>query len=236
MSQQINLYEERLRPRVDLATGKNLGIAAVIALALVSAVAWWSKSDADRKTAVAEVTQKELQAAQDRLKEVSLAVSQRKVSPALAAELEGARAKLSARQEVIDVLSSGRLGNANGFSAFMTGFAQQASADLWLTGFRIAEGGDEIEIRGRVLDPSLLPGYVQRLNSVPVLQGRRFATLDMQSVVPEALAVSAELAGATKTAGTATPAAASAQLPPFVEFALRSARMGDDADKGKAAP
>lgn len=30
MSQQINLYEERLRPRVELATGRNLGVAALV--------------------------------------------------------------------------------------------------------------------------------------------------------------------------------------------------------------
>jgi hypothetical protein len=87
-------------------------------------------------------------------------------------------------REVIEVLDSGMLGNTDGFSGLMTGFARQSQTDLWLTGFRVT-GNGEIEIQGRLLDPAKLPVYVQRLSSEPVFQGRHFAALEMRGVDPE---------------------------------------------------
>ena len=152
-------------------------------------------------------------------------------SPELATEVESAKSTIAARQEVIEVLDSGALGRTSGFSPFMAGFARQAQSDLWLTGFRITAGGDEIEIRGRMLDPSSLPGYVQRLNTVPAFQGRRFAALEMQRVDPEPLPEGSSAAVSSSLPAT-VPFTQGAQDPrpqrplPFVEFLLRSENAG----------
>lgn len=131
------------------------------------------------------------------------------------------QALLAARQEVMDVLDSGKAGSSSGFSGFMVGFARQIQADLWLTGFSISAGGEEIEIRGRLLDPAKLPGYVQRLSGEPVFHGRRFAALDMHSVEP--------VTPVPEVAGAAAPPLREAVMPRFVEFVLRSAHGGEAA-------
>jgi hypothetical protein len=51
-----------------------------------------------------------------------------------------------------------------------------------LVGFGFS--GKEIEIRGRLLDPALLPTYINRLNDEPAFAGRRFSALDMKGVDP----------------------------------------------------
>lgn len=223
MSQQINLYEDRLRPRLELAIGRNLGIAALVLLVAMTGWSLWEGAAANRKSEAAAASLSEVLAAQERMKALTQAVAQRKVSPELAAEVENAKSMIAARKEVIEVLDSGALGRSTGFSAFMTGFARQAQSDLWLTGFRIMAGGDEIEIRGRMLDASRLPDYVQRLNSVPVFQGRRFAALEMTRVTPDE---SPE--GQASVAATAVrqeEGRSPRQVPlvaPFVEFLLRT--------------
>ena len=218
MSQQINLYEARLRPRHELATSRNLGMAAVALLVLMTALAFYTRFEAGQHAEAAAVSRKQLADEQERLTALSKIVAERRVSPALAAEAESAKAMLAARKEIVTVLDSGQLGNTSGFSAFMSGFARQAQNDLWLTGFKIGAGGEEIEIRGRLLDPARLPAYVQGLSGAPVFQGRRFAALEMRGIDPDDQKTE-PFPGAVKGAVADEPGP---KLPRFVEFVLRS--------------
>ncbi|MBL8414142.1 MAG: hypothetical protein JNM42_06875 [Propionivibrio sp.] len=227
MSQQINLYEIRLRPRNELAIARNLGIAALALLLLMTTMALWARFDADRKSTAAAVSQKQVAAEQERLTALSNMVAQRQVSPALASELEIAKATLSVRSDVVAMLDSGTLGNTSGFSALMSGFARHSQSDLWLTGFLLTAGGTEIEIRGRLLDPSRLPAYVQRLRSEPVFQGRRFAALEMRGVDPGE--ENTPSPGTAKVSATVVPSQSVPGVPRFVEFVLRSENV-DAAD------
>lgn len=220
MSQQINLYEFRLRPRHELAMARNLGIGALALLLLMTAIAFWARFDADRKTTAAAVSQKQVADQQEQLTALSKVVAQRQVSPALAGELEIAKATLAVRNDVITVLDSGKLGNTSGFSALMSGFARHAQSDLWLTGFQVTAGGAEIDIHGRLLDPSKLPAYVQGLRSEPIFQGRRFAALEMRSVDPDEQNVDPQ--GTAKVSATAVPLQSVPGVRRFVEFVLRS--------------
>lgn len=228
MTQQINLYEARLQPRHELATARTLGIGAAILLVLVSALAVYSRINADQRSVELLALQDEVRTEQERVAAVAKAVAERRVSPALVGDLAAARMQLEARQEVMDVLASGRIGNAEGFSGIMFGFARQVQADVWLTSFAVTNGGEEIEIRGRVLDATKLPSYVQRLSAEPVFHGRRFATLDMRSIEPEAPKAEAVVAATAQPASPPVPVR-------YVEFALRSANAVSAAAKDAGA-
>lgn len=221
VTQQINLYDPRLRPRRELATARNLGLGAAALLVLTTALALYLSSEAARTTAAHRALQSEVQAEQERVQMLTKANAERRVSPDLAAEMANTKALLATREEVMEVLDSGRLGNTSGFSETMYGFARLATSDVWLTGFSVSAGGENIEIRGRMLDPAKLPAYVQRLSKEPVFHGRRFAALDMRSVEPELSAPESAAAGAVVPVASAQPAA----LQRFVEFVLRSANM-----------
>lgn len=230
MSQQINLYEDRLRPSTSLATGNNLGLCTLSAIAVIAALSVYVSVEATNKTEAAATVQKQLLAEQEKLTTLTQRAGQRKISPALLGELENTKAMLAVRSEVIATLDSGKLGNSTGFSAFMSGFARQTQVDLWLTGFQVVAGGDEIEIRGRVLDPAKLPAYVQRLSSEPIFQGRSFAALDMQSVDPDE--PGSDQPAAPRAAEKLAAGPAEPRLPRFVEFVLRSENVGSLNAKG----
>ena len=234
MSQQINLYEDRLRPRHELATARNLAVCASVVVVLVTALAWWTNSDAKRKTEAAASVQKQLAEEQKNLADLAKLMAERKVSPALVSERDSLKAVLAQRQEVMTVLDSGQLGNTAGFSAVMTGFARQTLTDLWLTGFTVTMGGEGIEIHGRLFDPAKLPAYVQSLSAEPVFQGRRFAALEMRDVEPDdppAAVLPVGKVGADTGATQALPL----KLPRFVEFVLRSENMPATDPAGKGA-
>jgi len=221
MSQQINLYEDRLRPRHELATGRNLGALALVVLVLMTALSIWTHVEAKRKTEAAASIQKELASAQEKMTELGKTLAVRKVSPALVSESESIKAVLAQRQEIMTVLESGKLGTTSGFSALMTGFARQTTSDLWLTGFTVTIGGEEIEIHGRLFDPAKLPAYVRGLSSEPVFQGRRFAALEMKDVEPDDLQATSPAAGKAAVEN-GSQQLVPVKLPRFVEFVLRS--------------
>jgi len=225
VSQQINLYEARLRPSCEVCTGRNAGIALALVLAAIVALGVLARAAAERTEAELKGLQAEVTAAQQTLAGVGKTQAERKVSAALQAEIAGVKAQLASRNAVMAQLDSGQLGNSTGFSEVMAGFSRQASSDLWLTGFSVGLGGREIEIRGRLLDSSKLPAYVLRLGDEPAFKGRRFATLDMHSVDP---------ADAKPAAAGAVPEAAlSPTLPRYVEFVLRSEMSAEPAAGGK---
>ena len=224
MSQQINLYEARLRPSRDLLTGRRLGVALGLLLVVIVAVGALARVAAERSEAELRGVQAELTASQEKLAALAKTLSASKVSARLQAQIDQAKVPLAARQAAMALIDSGQLGNREGFSAILSGFSRQTSNDLWLTGFSVSLGGQEIEIRGRALDAAGLPSYIQRLAAESAFKGRRFAALDMHRVDPAQDQPGEDAAP--------TPAASPA-LPRHVEFVLRSAGLAEAAAGGK---
>jgi hypothetical protein len=102
----------------------------------------------------------------------------------LVAELATAEELLRRRGEIVRLLESGELGSMDGFTKHFRGLARQVPDGLWLTGLTIGGGGSEIEIRGGVLNPSVLPGFLGRLGAEPAFRGRHFAALAITRDVP----------------------------------------------------
>ncbi len=114
-----------------------------------------------------------------------------RAAPKVDAQLEGditrLEGELKLARDSMEALKGGAFGNQQGFAEYLRAFSRQSVNGLWLTGFTIA-GSGELEIRGRVLSPDLVPSYIQRLNQEKVLAGRSFARLEMGRPRPEAVA------------------------------------------------
>lgn len=89
-------------------------------------------------------------------------------------------ARSETQQVLIDTLKSGAVGNTSGYSQYLRAFARQTVQGLWLTGFSIQGDAAYLSLSGGVLNPELLPAYVQRLGKEPVMQGKSFGSLQMQ--------------------------------------------------------
>jgi len=219
VSQEINLYESRLRPRREWATAGNLGVCLLLVLAVTVGTAVWTSRRAAQQAFVATALQAQVKDMQAKLTAAAKALAERRVSPALAGEVEQARALLAERSEAMRLLEADGRESAPGFSGVMTGFARLTRHDLWLTSFRLGQGGQEIEIRGRTLDASGIPGYVQDLGAQEVFRGRRFAALDLHERVAET--AKSDAAADDSVQAMTSPA------PRVIEFVLRSERIGE---------
>lgn len=211
VTQQINLLLPELRPKRDWLAFPIVSGATLFGVAVVIVLTIWGRFQMHSLAAVQMQSDMELKALQQQVQSLSQALAGRKPDPALQSEIDMQIEALQQREEVLRVLE--KRDSGAGHASLMRGFARQMMGGVWLTGF--SSTGEDVEIRGRLTDPALLPQYIRRLNAEEAFQGRRFSALDMRDKPDPQVA---QPAGAT----TAPPPAAAAQnLPRYTEFALR---------------
>lgn len=184
MSAQINLYHPRFLKQHELLTLRNLALAAAALYGLLAVAGGWAWQDAAARREAAAAVETQLKTARGQVEAATKAAATRKPGVQLIAEVDSAEALLRRRGEIARLLESGAVGSAGGFSEYLRGFARQAPDGLWLTGFTIGAGGNDMEIRGSMLNPATLPDYIRRLGTEKAFQGRSFASLTLNRADP----------------------------------------------------
>ena len=218
MSQQINLFNPSFEKQKQALSAVGLLRGLGLVLAASVAVVWFGARQVaalERTAADAKVV---LDAREARRADVFARFPVPGKDPLIAGALGQAEADRGALLEAGQILQGGELGNTQGYADYFRAFARARVNGLWLTGASIAGAGKEIGLRGRVVQPDLLPQYISALSREAALQGKSFARLDMATAqLPAQAAVSAPaLPGAAPAAGVAAPA------PRFIEFSLQS--------------
>lgn len=216
MSQQINLFNPVFLRQKKVFTARAMGQAlAVLVLGM------FLLSFMGQRQLVQLQNQADRQAAQleDRKQRLATATTQfapREKNPAVETQALEAEAQLTALRGVEGVLRRGDFGSTQGYAAYFRAFAREDMAGLWLTGVSIAGAGTEIGLRGRALEPSLVPAYIGRLAKEDILRGRNFGSLQIGQ--PDV---------------NAAAAAASGPRVPYVEFNLQGAGAGTVPEAGQ---
>jgi len=178
MSQNVNLFNPAFRKQRRLLRFATVLQCAAVTLLALTGYHYYAQQQANGLAI-------ELQAAEGLLKSQRAYVERIKGKTAtpkpdaqLDADIARLENELKVAREAMEALKGGGFGNQQGFAEYLRAFSRQSLNGLWLTGFTIA-GNGELEIRGRVLSPDLVPNYIQRLNKEQVLAGRSFARLEM---------------------------------------------------------
>lgn len=179
MSQQINLFNPAFLKRKQYFTATMMaqGLAAILAGVLM--LAFYGQRRVAALEQQAKAGQATLEAREARKAKMAAELVPRKKSPDLALEIEKAEADQRSLREVTAILQRGEFGNTRGYSGYFRAFAHSRVNGLWLTEVTIAGAGHEIGLRGRALEPRLVPAYINGLTREPVLQGASFARLDI---------------------------------------------------------
>lgn len=161
--QRINLYHPDLHP-----PRRGWGLAAPLLVVgvflLLGGVTVWMQEDlAQRQKRLDEGLQKE--------KEVVLKLD------ALNRSRSGISHDLEEKHSVsalVSTLDQFRSHHGTGFSPLLTGLGDAKMPGVWLTRIRLSQGGASLVLDGESLDATLLPDYLRRLLSRPILAGRSF--------------------------------------------------------------
>lgn len=210
MSQNINLYDPGLRLRRDLLGFEAVAAAIGAALLVIVIGAGLAQSSLSNVQPVATALNDELESQRAAMHAAATLAATRRPDAALLAEVARAQQTLLQRRSALQNIGAGGIGTEAGFSGRLEALARQSVDGLWLTSLLLRQ--DDVLLRGRAIQPALIPQYVQRLERESSLQGRTF----------KALEVNRPLAGDKPAAATATAHADGelASRAEFVEFML----------------
>lgn len=209
MSQQINLFNDLFEQKQQRFSAKTMALAAGVLVLGIAGMGGYASMRVNALQREADAGAAQLDKAQKRLAAVGADFAPRRSDETLAGQLGEAETRLAALRRVSDLIARGGIGNPQGYAEYFRALARQRVDGLWLTGVRIGGAGQDIGVRGRALDPALVPGFLGRLRNEPVMQGKPVGSLQ----IGEAAAVkSVDKDGKESTA----PA-------PYVEFSLQSA-------------
>ena len=209
MSQQINLFNPIfLKQKKYFSVVTMLQALGLIVLgsAVFYAYAVYQVAQLSRQ---AEETTKRYAAEQSRLTSYSNEFSLQRSGQMLEDELKQVEAQAKSQDAVLTTLKSGVIGNTEGYSEYMRAFARQSVNGLWLTAFDIVGDGAQMSLSGAVVNPQLVPSYIQRLGKEKIMRGKTFSTLQMQQ---------------PKKDGDRL-------VPRYVEFNLRSIALSEESKK-----
>jgi hypothetical protein len=180
MSQEINLYHEGLRPRRERwraahglwVAGGTLAAAWLLAFAL----------DAVSLRHQAQAQALERLAAAERPLLASVAGSADSgPGRTVRSELDRLRALDAGQRRVQAALQAQAGGRLVGYTPYFMALSRQVQPSLWITGFGVGGDGESLELRGRMVDASALPGYLRQLNGEAQFKGRAFAQLSLKA-------------------------------------------------------
>ena len=180
MSQQINLFNPifmKQRKYFSLLTMlQALGMIVAGSL-LFYGYAIYQVGELRKQS---EESTKRYSAEQQRMVRFAAEFSPQQANRTLQDEVQRMEKQSTDQAELIETIKSGAVGNTTGYSEYMRAFSRQMVQGLWLTGFRVTGDAAQISLSGAVLNPELLPAYIQRLGKEGVMQGKAFSTLQMQ--------------------------------------------------------
>lgn len=184
MSQQINLLLPELRPRFDWLGLPVVLVVTLAGFALMIGLGMMQSMQLERAKVAAESIVAQTTGVQQQLQSLGQSLSQRRGDATLPEKITAAKAGIADRKEVMAFVGLGESPRPPEFSRVFKGLAGQRVEGVWLVGFKLAPAA--IELRGRLLDPALLPVYINRLNADTTFFGRRFSALEMKGVDPAA--------------------------------------------------
>jgi hypothetical protein len=185
MPQQINLYNPAFEAKRALITMKGAVAGWMATAALVAAIAGYqliSLRSAEQQERELEL---QLTTAQADAQRLGGQMASRRHDPRIAEEVTQLEGDVKGRQEVMNMLRSGELGDTRGFSDHLKAFARQSFEGVWLTGLSIATAGRDVSVEGRALQAAYVPSYLKRLNGEAAMGGHPFSELLIQEPAPD---------------------------------------------------
>lgn len=214
MSQQINLFNPAFQQQSTRFSATSMLVACGVLVLGLAAMGAWASLRLVQLQAQANGVAHQLAGAQKRLASVDAEFKPRQKDPAVATRLLEAEQQHAALQHVAEVIERGELGNTQGYAEYFRALARQGTEGLWLTGVSIGGAGREIGVQGRALDAAMVPGFLTRLRSEPVMQGKAVGSLQIFDAAAKA-------PGRDGKEGKDSGAPA-----PYVEFSLQSTPSG----------
>jgi hypothetical protein len=179
VTQQINLFNPIFLKQEKYFSAKTMLESLLLMLVALCAFYVYAQSEVRSFEQVAAEAAHQLADTRDRFIRLGGELSPQRRSKLLEAQIARAESDLRGKQALLDSLRAIATDRAGGYAQYFAAFARHTLPGVWLTGLTVSDGGEELEVRGRVLHPDLVPAYIKALNQEDVMRGRSVALLKL---------------------------------------------------------
>jgi len=204
--QQINLYrghdaKNSANASVRLLLISGVGAVLLVLLLGIAGEIYLSGAAADR-----ELVAQNLRKHEAKLAKLSATFTVPAIDPHLEAELMRLRVVRDGLNSNLMLIARQTGTRSDGFSAYFGGLARNTLDGLWFNNVAVSAGGEEMLLKGRAIEPELVPRLLQTLADEQAFAGRSFREVTFERQASEAGAL--------------------------IDFELRSAPSGEIDDAG----
>ena len=185
MAQLINLYQTQFhddRKRFSAKVMLHTTVAAVFVLAGIAAYNGWQILTLQHQSTL---IRKQLQSLTREKSDLEQKLMAGRADPVLAEKVQRMEKLMNSRRQLRASLQDDLFNGGQGYSRYLAALARQQISGLWLTDITLTGAGRDITLKGKTVNPVLLPNYLQNLSSETLLQGKQFRVFQLNLPVDQ---------------------------------------------------
>ncbi|RYU46542.1 MSHA biogenesis protein MshI [Aliivibrio finisterrensis] len=175
----INLYNDRLKPKVDHFTLQNVIISWGVGLAVVGMITGYYQWQLNQLESHFTVLSSQEQGYQQELGNLNNQIESHKPSAAKLAAIKRLQEDIESKKSSLKVIDNFDEGMQIGYSGVMSSLAQLGKGNISLT--KIYISGEDVNFVGYARTPDVVPNWIQSFENELHLIGRTFNQLDIKT-------------------------------------------------------
>ena len=183
--QQVNLYRGQKRAEAPSDSTRVLLAAGVGAVCFVLVLAaagefYLSRISTDRNAVAGELKKREASLAR-----YTATLMRPEIDPFLEAEMVRLHQVRDRLNQNLAAIARQMDRRREGFAAYFSGLARNTLDGLWFQNVVLSSGGEEMFLKGRTIEPELVPRLLQTLATEQVFAGRTFRKVSFERLETE---------------------------------------------------
>ena len=180
MMQQINLYQEQLRPQKKPFSAASMTISSCIFVVLLAMIYFYSAYQLSSVETRIQAIDNDLANLRGQVETLVTQFPEKQESKLITSEIARLSRELDKRQAIGRALEKHAIDNKRGFSDLLESLARQHIQGTWLTHVAINDGGESLSFEGLTYSSELVPAYIRQLSDEATFKGLVFNVLEMQ--------------------------------------------------------
>ena len=177
MKQSVNLLRDELKPVVQrLSLNRVAAVTMVLALCVIAAVFYAGQLQQQSQQALTALNDQSAQQKQQ-LEQLQQQLEQRSPSRTLIDQEQALEEAIAAQRQLNQQLAAQQSERQVAPDQLMQELQQVDIDGLWLTQFSITPEG--VSLSGKMIRANILPRWMQRFQTMPLLSESRFAVVDL---------------------------------------------------------